>query len=62
MLPWVEQEVFPRVSHSVGIQNVSIDLDMITEVSCPGVMRISTSLGFRRSLPYGTVLKSTVPC
>lgn len=47
MLPWVGQEVFPRVSHSVGIQNVSIDLVvMITEVSCPGVMRISTSLGF----------------
>lgn len=48
MLPWVEQEVFPRVSHSVGIQNVSIDLDVITEaeVSCPGVMCISTSLGF----------------
>lgn len=48
MLPWVGQEVFPRVSHSVGIQNVSIDLVVITEaeVSCPGVMRISTSLGF----------------
>lgn len=42
MLPWVEQEVFPRV----GIQKVSIDLVVITDVSCPGVMRISTSLGF----------------
>lgn len=54
MLPWVEQEVFPRVSHSVGIQNVSIDLDVITEVSCPGVMRISTSLGFISSVAYHT--------